>query len=382
VSVYKPRGSGLYVYDFQLGGRRFLGSTGKAERRAAEGVEAQARLEARATLEREKAQAAQLQGKAPLTLDVAAGRWWTEVGRHHVASATTWSDLERLVARFGPATRLDAITDSHVAAWVAARRGDTAKGRKTLKDGSPAPMLSNARVNRSTVDLLRKLFTRARKAWKVPLPAEPDWTVHRLPETTRVREMRGSEEEALHRHLPEGYRDVWRFAVASGLRLDECLLRWSEIDAAAGIVTVTQKGSRPHTIPLSREMAAIVFRHEGGHPEWVFTYVCRKARRGRGPDDPRARVMGQRYPVTYEGLKTAWKAARKAAGLPDLRFHDMRHTAATRLLRRTGNLKLAQQLLGHEDITTTATYYAHASIEDLRAALDSASPKPGKRKTR
>jgi hypothetical protein len=34
-------------------------------------------------------------GNGPLTLNVAAGRYYTEVGQHHAASATTWRDLER-----------------------------------------------------------------------------------------------------------------------------------------------------------------------------------------------------------------------------------------------------------------------------------------------
>ncbi|MFL5181568.1 MAG: tyrosine-type recombinase/integrase, partial [Microvirga sp.] len=51
------------------------------------------------------------------------------------------------------------------------------------------------------------------------------------------------------------------------------------------------------------------------------------------------------------------------------RWHDNRHTRATRLLRRSGNLKMVQKLLGHQKIETTAKY-AHVTMDDLRAALD------------
>ena len=62
-------------------------------------------------------------------------------------------------------------------------------------------------------------------------------------------------------------------------------------------------------------------------------------------------------------------AALKAAGIKDFRFHDLRHTAATRALRESGNLKVVQQLLGHADIATTARY-AHAMTDDVRDVME------------
>ena len=69
-------------------------------------------------------------------------------------------------------------------------------------------------------------------------------------------------------------------------------------------------------------------------------------------------------------------SARKAladAGIPDFRFHDLRHTFATRLLRKTGNLKLVSRLLGHTTVETT-TRYAHVLDGDLQSAMDDFSP--------
>lgn len=72
-----------------------------------------------------------------------------------------------------------------------------------------------------------------------------------------------------------------------------------------------------------------------------------------------------------EGFKTAWRRYRDKSGVENFRFHDTRHTAATRTLR-TGNMKIVQRMLGHEDITTTAKY-AHAMIEDMRIAMEAAN---------
>ena len=66
---------------------------------------------------------------------------------------------------------------------------------------------------------------------------------------------------------------------------------------------------------------------------------------------------------------SAWKRACRKAGITDLRIHDLRHTAGTDLLRKTGNLKLVQKMLRHADIRSTLRY-AHADDADLRAALE------------
>jgi integrase len=65
--------------------------------------------------------------------------------------------------------------------------------------------------------------------------------------------------------------------------------------------------------------------------------------------------------------------------LKNFRLHDTRHTTATRMVRSTGNLKLAQKALGHANISTTVKY-AHAVEDDVRDALEkvSAIKSPGR----
>ena len=57
-----------------------------------------------------------------------------------------------------------------------------------------------------------------------------------------------------------------------------------------------------------------------------------------------------------------------AAKLSDCRFHNNRHTAATGILRATGNVKAVQHLR-YSDVSTTAKY-AHAFIDDVRDAME------------
>jgi integrase len=180
--------------------------------------------------------------------------------------------------------------------------------------------------------------------------------------------MSHSEEIALFGNLRPDYQPVVRFAMQSGCRLCEIVpgkefpgLRWKDVDWAGRKITVMGKGRVLGTIPISPGIRELLFPLQGHHTEFVFTYVAQKRR-----DD---RVPGQRYPMTREGLKTEWRRAKLDAKLLDYRFHDNRHTAATGILRATGNLKAVQKLLRHSDIATTAKY-AHAMIDDVRDAME------------
>ena len=65
-------------------------------------------------------------------------------------------------------------------------------------------------------------------------------------------------------------------------------------------------------------------------------------------------------PLSGGNLTRAFKAALKRAGLPaGTRFHDLRHTCATLLLRQGVNPKFVQDLLGHADISLTLNVYSH-----------------------
>jgi integrase len=105
---------------------------------------------------------------------------------------------------------------------------------------------------------------------------------------------------------------------------------------------------------------------------FVFTYICQKSRKEFIDSKRRkhpARLAGERYPFTQWGWRRPWAQALKSAGIDAFRFHDLRHTRGTRILRATGNLVLAKDALKHKNIRTTLRY-AHASDHDVRKALD------------
>lgn len=118
--------------------------------------------------------------------------------------------------------------------------------------------------------------------------------------------------EALCKELPHHARPIARLAVATGLRsLNVFRLRWSHVDLELGAIRVQSadaKSGRGNSFPLNGDAQKILENQQGLHAMYVFVDHL-----GRAP---------------IRSLKTCWKKACIRAGLPGLRFHDLRHTWA------------------------------------------------------
>lgn len=359
MSVYKRKGASTYVYDFYVKRRRFTGDTGKAEKREALKERDRLKREVAAQIAKEEATA-----NGPMTFGAAAARYMLEVGEHQVNAETVGACLDWLEKAIGKHTLLTSINDDVVAKLVAKRR---AESRKVGTASTPKRLVGPATVNRTMTEPLRKVMLRARKIWKVAVE-EVNWTAHMLEEPReRVREATKGEEDKIMAKLSRGYEHAVRFAFINGCRRMEIVgLKKTDVDFFGRQFTVTGKGNRERTIPMNDATYALLWSLKDDPTEYVFTYVAAR-------NDARKKlVKGERYPITDAGLRTAMRRMTVAAGVENFRFHDTRHTAATRVLRKS-NMKVVQELLGHADIATTARY-AHAMKEDVRAALNAASP--------
>jgi integrase len=357
MSVFKDHRSPFWRFDFQVGGHRFFGSTKARTRREAEAVE---------RTEREKAKRHVAQAKVAATslrLDDVAGRYWQEVGQHHAGADNTWRQIEKLIEFFGKDKLLTDISGDDIAKLVAWRRG-----HRVRQDG---PLISPFTVN-DTTEQLKKLFTRA-KLWGVRFDHEPEWRRFWLAEPQeRVRELHDDEAERLDNAMREDYAPFFAFAKASGLRLKECLLRWDEVDWSARQIKKLGKGGKWVTVPITSVIREILWPLREHHAEHVFTYEAQRTRDGR--------VKGERHPLTYHGVKIAWRRLRKRAGVTGFRFHDYRHNLGTKALRATGNLKLVQRMLNHSDLKTTSRY-AHVLDSEIAETMERITESPKKSQT-
>ena len=76
-------------------------------------------------------------------------------------------------------------------------------------------------MNRTGVELLRRVFTRARKQWGIRFPHEPNWSAYLLREPdARPREFRGSERQAIRLAMRDDYGPLLTFALATDFRLN------------------------------------------------------------------------------------------------------------------------------------------------------------------
>lgn len=345
MSIYKPAKSRFWHYDFQFRGCRHHGSTGCASKRDAERYEAEVRR--KATLG-EKV-------RPQIGLDNACGAWWEAVGQHYQSHATVFYQLANLAEGLGKSRPLQDIGLRDLDDYIATRRA-------TVKNSS---------VNRETALLRQVIKWCASRGYDAP---EIEWKEVKLREPKALtRTLDRSEEDRLFTHLPDSLKPIVIFALLTGQRKAEVVtLRWADVDLKNARATVWAKGGRQHTFPLTPQTSALIANQPKVCAQ-VFTYVCeRNAPRRK---DRVARIKGQRYPFSKQGWDRKWRKAVKDAGITSLRFHDLRHTAAT----RSGSIEVANRLLGHSDYRTTQRYF-HPREEDVRDALIAAesrnSPEP------
>jgi len=363
MSVYKPKKTPYYQYDFETGGHRFYGSTGCTTRKDAEKFE---------DVERDKAKAqvkAMKRSRASLLIDEVADRLWNDSGQYDADPDATATNFARLIEHFGKTMPLTDIGHNEAKQMVAWRRGHRIKGRKD------AALISNATVNRSTIKVLQRIFTFAKEEGAL-FENEPKWKDLLLAEPLeRVRELQDDEATAFEQVMRDDYGPFFEFVRASGLRQKECVtLKWSEVNFGTGQITKVGKGGQRVVFPITKAIREILFPLQGQHPEFVFTYVAMYGNRRLG------RVRGQRYPLTLNGARTAWQRIRAKSGVKDFRFHDFRHDFGTKILRKTGNLKLAQKAMNHRDIKSTLRY-AHVLDSDVAAAVEAVAESRNKSRT-
>lgn len=358
-TVYKDPRSKFYRCEIWINGVKSARSTKCTSRREAEvkAREIEAELIAQAK--------AQCQAGTSLALEAVAVRYMIDVGNHLKQADETLVKTKYLVGHFGAGKLITQITHEDVAGLIAKRRRDKVPHTNRL--------IAPATVNLTTQQLL-KLFNYC-KARRVTFADEPNWRKLWLKvpsERERMvgRELSDAEAGRLDAVMRPDYAPLFAFALLTGKRQAECVgLSWPHVNWDNGWCEWLGKGGRPVRVQITPKVREILWPLREHHPEKVFTYVARHTRRAskRGQAGT---VKGQRYPVTLMGLRALWWDLRPKAGLKHVRFHDFRHTVATRVLRREGNLSIAAKMLDHAGIEMVAKFYGHITDAEVGAAMD------------
>lgn len=249
-----------------------------------------------------------------------------------------------ILPRFGR-MRLDEVTQNDVTSWLSAK----------VKDDGYAP----ATVNRLQV-ILSYMFKLA-KRWGVPgSELNPVAGLKLLePNNNRERFLTVDETGRLRDACDVSDNSQLRYIVGmllvTGCRKRELLdAKWEHFDLEKRQWRVPMsKSGKARFVPLSNAALAIL----RAVPRWTgCPYVV---------PNPKTRKP-------FHSIYNSWDRARRAAGVPDVRMHDLRHSAASNMVNAGQSLYVVGQVLGHAQTKTTQRY-AHLSQDTLLAAVNAAA---------
>lgn len=205
--------------------------------------------------------------------------------------------------------------------------------------------------------LLRRLFNYARKTWHWVEPAINPATHLTMPkiDNARDRVLTNAEWAMVSQELAKSGNEYAAPAIAllleTAMRISEPLLHatWDQVDWNASLIHLGDSKVGARSVPLTPAAVDIL-------------RVLKTLHDARGSD---LRIL----PTTYEAVKSAWNRAREAAGIPDVRIHDLRHTAATRFaLELSGNLPVLKVITGHKTYSQLSRYI-NVKPEDVSRLL-------------
>ncbi len=236
-------------------------------------------------------------------------------------------------------------------------------------------LLTDLRSAGKSTDLCRKVGELLRRvlrfAMKKGLVSDNAASKVDLP-TVRVEEIHPLTEEQVRAFLKAAEKNrlyaLYLLALDTGMRQGEIIaLDWTDFDFEAGTVSITKSATRTGVkggvrikevkTPASRRKLRL------GTMTLEALKWFREKTPGKGMVAFPTRGKGLRYGedrhLDKGVLLRSFKRLLRKAGLPEIRFHDLRHTHATLALQRTKNIKAISKRLGHEDITVTLNTYAH-----------------------
>lgn len=242
---------------------------------------------------------------------------------------------------------------NHYTMTVLAQRPDLINRYKVerLKSGA-AP----STINRELA-LMKHAFSLAVREWQWVDSNPVKKTSMEKEPPPKDRWLTDDEEKSLLSALPLWSRDVVLFAVDTGCRRGEILaLLWKCVDLQKRVVTIFgQKTGEWRGIPLTKRMHEILSARS-------------TAMKVRPLTNDVVFTNPSGMPLNIHELRWSFEEALKKACIEELRFHDLRHTFATRLAQNGVDLFTIQKLLGHKSYATTQRY-AHHYTESLRRGI-------------
>lgn len=311
-------------------------------------------------------QKAHSKGELPtITIDEAFGKYYIEQGQYLTLPKQRLTRLNNLKESLN-VTYLHEITESEINNFIVSHRN----------------IFSNSTINRYLA--LLSVVINTAEDWKVKTShikisrfklKEPAENIKCLKDWETA--------EKIIANASSHLKPIIYTALYTGLRRANILgLKWDNLDFTNNTITLkvkdrTKQGGKIHTIPMIPQLKEIL-QAQPRINEYVFNF------RGKKIESitrswhfifykyvPTKKLTdGDVYEVrTVKGEKVIYKRVLRDESLPYTNFHTLRHTAATWILKKTNNLRITKEILGHADIKTTMKY-AHVMDEEKRQALE------------
>lgn len=275
--------------------------------------------------------------------------WWLDgpAKNHAKPDALRGAVSKRILGMSIGAVRADRVTRAVVEQWMAA-----------LEAADYAPRTVNhARAHLSAI------FNSAIRAGKVTVINPVAMSTTRKVKKAHLETLTIAEVRALLATVEDPTRAIYACALFTAMRRGEMwALRKDCVDLDAGVITVRASNERGQTKSGRVRLVPI-------HPE-LRPHLARIMLAYVSPlvfPQPRT---GEMRSASSKSSRDLQRALQRAGINRKLRFHDLRHTAATLLLQAGVDLKLVSQLLGHSSIALTADTYAHLLVDDVRRGME------------
>lgn len=322
--ISKRKGSPFYWYSFSIAGRRFRGSTGETEKSRAKEVE------------RDQYQLAKqsLLVRTDWDLQSVLSTYWNEHAKD-TASADDieghFADLQRLL---GKTKKTSTLTNGDLMDYRAKRRGEKRRGRFPAANS----------INREFA-YLRAAFEHCKRFHKQPMP-DIDWKGLKAKEPPpRTRFLSKGEFTRMMEAADPRIRPIILCGVATGLRKENVLaLDWEQVSLESRTITAKVKGNKEYSLRIAPALMAMLS------------------------------TMSKRDGPVFDrtNFRRLWQDAKKAAGVTDFKFHDLRHTFASWARQAGADLADIKEALNHSSVEMTMRY-AHVKPDEEVTPFDRVS---------
>ena len=219
---------------------------------------------------------------------------------------------------------------------------------------------------RRDLDLIRQVIEKSRKSWGIKLAENPVSTIELpKPSKPRDRRLKGNEEQIILSVLEkteDQRRNPWiapffKFAIETAMRQgEETEILWEHVNLSAQTIHLfNTKNNEDRVVPLSSRALSILVQLLSKHDTTTPT--------------------GRIFPITKDALKKAWQRCLKTARrkyeadchaaavaidpfiLKNLRWHDLRHEATSRLATKLPNILELSAVTGHKDVRMLKRYF-------------------------